>query len=232
MKHIRKFESYRNTKRREEIIKESVLQVNDIYKVRTLIDIPQSLINAYVKKVKDTTGKNLRQFFGDVDIAEEIVKYVTLNFTNVDQVPAGALTGDAQTAPEGQAAQQAQAPGQAAGAQLYGQGYGQAAATQYAGAQNAANLNAGFLSSLISSAAGGFGNLFSCWVAREVYGIDNPKWVIFREWLYTNAPKWFLKLYEKHGEQFAKFISNKPMLKSIIRKWMDGRIKNLNLSYA
>jgi len=27
-----------------------------------MIDIPQSLINAYVKKVKDTTGKNLRQF--------------------------------------------------------------------------------------------------------------------------------------------------------------------------
>ena len=118
MKHIRKFESYKTIKRREEIIKESVLQVNDIYKVRTLIDIPQSLVNAYVKKVKDTTGKNLRQFFGDVDLAEEIVKYVTLNFINVDQVPAGALTGDAQVAPDaqaqGQMAPQAQAqPGQA-----------------------------------------------------------------------------------------------------------------------
>ena len=73
MKHIRKFENYQKNKRREEIIKESVLQVNDIYKVRTMIDIPQSMINAYVKKVKDTTGKNLRQFFGDVDIAEEVV---------------------------------------------------------------------------------------------------------------------------------------------------------------
>jgi hypothetical protein len=114
MKHIRKFESYRKTKKREEIIRESVLQVNDIYKVRTLIDIPQSLINAYVKKVRDVTGKNLRQFFGDVDIAEEIVKYVTLNFTNVDQVPAGALTGDAQVNPEGQAqAPQAQVQPQA-----------------------------------------------------------------------------------------------------------------------
>lgn len=113
MKHIRKFESYRNNKRRDEIIKESVLQVNDIYKVRTLIDIPQSLINAYVKKVKDNTGKNLRQFFGDVDIAEEIVKYVTLNFTNVDQVPAGALTGDAQGSPEGQTQAQPQTEPQA-----------------------------------------------------------------------------------------------------------------------
>lgn len=52
---------------------------------------------------------------------------------------------------------QAAAPGQAAGAQMYNQGFGQAAGTQYAGAQNAANLNSSFLSSLISSATGGFG---------------------------------------------------------------------------
>jgi len=63
MKHIRTFEKYRLKNRRYEIIKESVIQVNDVYKVKTMIDIPQSLINAYVKKVKDTTGKNLRQFF-------------------------------------------------------------------------------------------------------------------------------------------------------------------------
>jgi hypothetical protein len=93
MKHIRTFENYRVKKNREEIIKESVLQVNDIYKVKTMIDIPQSLINAYVKKVKDTTGKNLRQFFGDVDIAEEIIKYITTNNLNIDNIPGGALMG-------------------------------------------------------------------------------------------------------------------------------------------
>ena len=97
MKHIRTFESYRVKKNREEIIKESVLQVNDIYKVKTMIDIPQSLINAYVKKVKDTTGKNLRQFFGDVDIAEEIVKYINMNNLDVDKIPGGALMGGGQS---------------------------------------------------------------------------------------------------------------------------------------
>ena len=110
MKHIRKFGNYQTKKRKEEIIKESVLQVNDIYKVRTMIDIPQSMINAYVKKVKDNTGKNLRQFFGDVDIAEEVVKYITQNFLNIDQIPAGALTGDAQ----GQGEMQTQTQGQQA----------------------------------------------------------------------------------------------------------------------
>ena len=105
MKHIRTYENYRVRKNREEIIKESVLQVNDIYKVKTMIDIPQSLINAYVKKVKETTGKNLRQFFGDVDIAEEIVKYINMNNLDVEKIPGGAImggqaqaqTGDGQT---------------------------------------------------------------------------------------------------------------------------------------
>ena len=102
MKYIKTFEKYQINKKRNDIIKESVLQVNDIYKVRTMVDLPQSLINAYVKKVKDTTGKNLRQFFGDVDLAEEIVKYINLEFLNVDKIPAGFLTGDAQGQPQGQ----------------------------------------------------------------------------------------------------------------------------------
>jgi len=88
----------------------------------------------------------------------------------------------------------------------------------------------------IGAAAGGAGGLskiFTCWVAREVFGKDNPKWLYFRAWLYTKAPKWFYNLYLKHGEQFAAFIKNKPMLKSVIRMWMNGRIKNtpqLNLT--
>ena len=109
MKHIRKFENYQTKKRRDEAIKEAVMTVNDIYRVNTMIDIPQSLINAYVKKVKDTTGKNLKQLFGDVVIAEEIVKFIAQNYLNVDQLPAGALTGDAQIQSQGQGQIQGQA---------------------------------------------------------------------------------------------------------------------------
>jgi hypothetical protein len=64
-----------------------------------------------------------------------------------------------------------------------------------------------------------------CWVAREVYGVDNPKWLQFREWMLEDSPSWFRSLYIKYGERFAKFISNKPLLKTIIRKWMNTRIK-------
>lgn len=67
------------------------------------------------------------------------------------------------------------------------------------------------------------GSIFKgvCWVAREVYGVENPDWLIFREWLYDKAPAWFRKFYLKHGEKFAEFISNKPMLKSIVRSAMN-----------
>jgi hypothetical protein len=108
MNHIRKFESFRKGKKREEIIKEAVFQVNDIYKVKTTIDIPQSLINAYVKKVKDNTGKNLRQFFGDMDIAEEIVKFVAQTGLDADNLSPTALVGGAQGQAQGESQPQAQ----------------------------------------------------------------------------------------------------------------------------
>ena len=74
-----------------------------------------------------------------------------------------------------------------------------------------------------AGSAGGFGNLF-CWVAREVYGPTNPAWLQFREWMFNESPQWFFELYAKYGERFASWISNKPRLKGIIRKWMDSKI--------
>jgi hypothetical protein len=104
--------------------------------------------------------------------------------------------------------------------------------------QNAANLGnyqsaaygarAGATGAIIGGVAAGAGALgggaIACWVAREVYGAENPKWVLFREWLFSKAPAWFRNLYIKYGERFAEFISNKPKLKSLIRRWMDSRI--------
>ena len=63
-----------------------------------------------------------------------------------------------------------------------------------------------------------------CWVAREVYGPANPAWLQFREWMFTESPDWFFNLYKNYGERFASFISDKPRIKSIIRKWMDSKI--------
>jgi hypothetical protein len=63
-----------------------------------------------------------------------------------------------------------------------------------------------------------------CWVARTVYGVENPRWLMFRHWVITDAPKWFLQLYIRHGEKFAAWISDKPSLKNAIRAFMDRKI--------
>lgn len=77
---------------------------------------------------------------------------------------------------------------------------------------------------IASSLAGSVGgSLMGCWIAREVYGPSNPKWVIFRLWL-EQAPRWFRNLYFRFGQQIARWISNKPVLKRIIRLWMDSKI--------
>lgn len=78
----------------------------------------------------------------------------------------------------------------------------------------------------IFGAAGRVGGaaVAACWVAREVYGVENPKWVQFREWMLNKSPKWFRHLYLTYGERFADWVKDKPKLKTIIRKWMDARI--------
>jgi len=88
-------------------------------------------------------------------------------------------------------------------------------------AQADASRSAGFTQALGTIGAA----MIPCWVAREVYGIENPKWVQFRNWMLNDSPSWFRNLYIKYGERFAKFISNKPVLKNIIRKWMNTKIK-------
>ncbi len=70
----------------------------------------------------------------------------------------------------------------------------------------------------------------SCWIAREVYGANNPTWLVFREWLFTQAPKWLLAAYLKHGERVADWLRDKELLKTIVRKWMDSRIRRMSRS--
>jgi hypothetical protein len=98
------------------------------------------------------------------------------------------------------------------------------------GAQAQANAarsagKSSMLGSIGGAALGLINPIGPCWVAREVYGPTNPQWLEFREWMLNDAPSWLRNLYVKYGERTAKFISNKPRVKSIIRKWMNTKIK-------
>ena len=105
-------------------------------------------------------------------------------------------------------------------------------ANQLAASTAQANATAGMWGGMfqgLGSLGGGYLSK-NCWVARECYGEQNPRWMIFRHWLFTKAPKWFRNLYISHGERFAAYIHNKPVVKSLIRKWMDSRIAKMEVA--
>jgi hypothetical protein len=70
----------------------------------------------------------------------------------------------------------------------------------------------------------GMGGGMMCWVAREVYGSTNPRWLLFREWLLSDAPQWLVDLYAARGEAFASWIHDKPAVKATLRLLMDRAI--------
>ena len=113
-RHVRDFDGFRNRKSQknteEKSIKENVMETGNTLKVITTIDVPTSLVNAYAKKVKDAFGKDVLRFYGRDGVAEELVKWVGMNKLNIDEIPAGALTGDeeSQVQPEAQPQVQAQ----------------------------------------------------------------------------------------------------------------------------
>lgn len=94
----------------------------------------------------------------------------------------------------------------------------------YAGYNAAVQQSQGAMSGLAGLGQAAIMGSFLCWVAREVYGASNPKWLDFRDWLTTKAPKWLLRMYTKHGQKFAAWIADKPRIKSVIRRMMDSVI--------
>ena len=72
-------------------------------------------------------------------------------------------------------------------------------------------------------ATGGTG--FFCWIAREVYGESNPKWMQFREWMLNHAPIWFRDWYLLNGEAVAESIRDKPEVKARIKIFMDSKLE-------
>jgi len=60
-----------------------------------------------------------------------------------------------------------------------------------------------------------------CWVAREVYGVHDPRWLEFREWMTWRAPRWLQDLYAAHGETLAGWLQERPAAKATVRLAMD-----------
>jgi tetratricopeptide (TPR) repeat protein len=82
-------------------------------------------------------------------------------------------------------------------------------------------MNAGGGGMGMGGGMGGGGMGGFCWVAREVYGVHDPRWLVFRAWLTTDGPTWLRSLYAAQGPAFADWIHDKPLAKAAVRAAMD-----------
>lgn len=67
---------------------------------------------------------------------------------------------------------------------------------------------------------------FGCWIAREVFGDDDPDWLRFWTWKQTKAPAWFRVAYELYGESIAHWLRANPNQRPAVRAWMKEQIAN------
>lgn len=104
--------------------------------------------------------------------------------------------------------------------------------TQYNPAQaspdlvGTANNNAKNNSSILGDIFGTVGKVgaaaVTCWVAREVFGADDPRWLRMRHWMLTKAPVPLRDFYLEYGPAIADYIRDKPSLKTAIRTDMEA----------
>lgn len=99
MKNLHDLKTFQSMKKTSalsgnEKVYESVNKIDDNWAVEDSILIPVSLVNAYVTKVKNESGQNLRDRLSDQRIAEELVKYLVNNYINIENFPASIVLGD------------------------------------------------------------------------------------------------------------------------------------------
>lgn len=106
-------------------INEMVDAIDDFYRVSVDVDLPKSLVSSFIKKVKETSGRDLRADMGEKRLAERLVQWANENYLTIENLPVEIVTGSdkapvqaqAQAQGETQAQPQAQAQAQAQPAQ-------------------------------------------------------------------------------------------------------------------
>lgn len=67
----------------------------------------------------------------------------------------------------------------------------------------------------------------TCWLARAVYGENNPEWKKFRKYIYNIAPEWQKDVYTKYAPRLAKYAKNNNFFRLALRNWMNTKIRNI-----
>lgn len=123
-----------------------------------------------------------------------------------------------------------------AGAGIGGAGAGAFGTVGGLGTAAASAGAAGSLGTLGAAGGGAIGAIGSalgalfCEVARTIYGVDSPDWLLFRDWILFRAPKPFRTLYVIHAYRVSQWIKGRKMVCRLIRYvmnavlWYDDKI--------
>jgi len=93
----------------QEPINEMVDAIDDFYRVSVDVDLPKSLISSFIKKVKESTGKDLRAEMGEKRLAERLVQWTNENYLNIENLPVEIVTGSDKSPVQAQGQVQGQA---------------------------------------------------------------------------------------------------------------------------
>lgn len=96
MKNLTEYNDFKNMKHESvkdsESVNEGAQLFDDVWKVRMRVEIPNTLINSYIKKVKDETGEDPKNKWSSQEISEEIAKYITTSFMTIENLPSSIIT--------------------------------------------------------------------------------------------------------------------------------------------
>jgi hypothetical protein len=92
----------------EPVVNEMVDAIDDFYRVSVDVDLPKSLVSSYIKKVKESTGKDLRADMGEKRLAERLVQWANENYLNIENLPVEIVTGSERSPVQAQAQGQVQ----------------------------------------------------------------------------------------------------------------------------
>jgi len=107
-KNITPFGRFKDIKKSPEKINELVEPRDNEYDVTLTFTVPKTLINAYIKKVKDETNKDLRQTKSEAGLAEQMVSYLVQNYLVIENLPVDMAVSTDQKAVQAQAQVQPQ----------------------------------------------------------------------------------------------------------------------------
>jgi hypothetical protein len=110
--------------------------------------------------------------------------------------------------------------------------------SQYAAGQGAqqAALNANAANANTSTAVGAGTTAASlavlavaafCWMAREAFGLEDPRWKRFRVWMLHFAPAFARRTYGRYGQQAAEWLHEHAWLKPAVRILMSFASRNV-----